>query len=195
MPRTECTSKLPQTILTTQMYGASGNTVRRSMLTDWDDNNKPNEGCCTQKWQGKGALLQITLTGEKYAAADNTDNTNVRCFRQYWQDKNVRCFKTILTMQIYTTSDNTDRTNVHCFRQYWQDKRTLLQAILTRQYCTLLQTILTTQMYVTSDSSKLVICVVLLLLVLFYVLFVFVLFYVLFACKRVLYQCYRVLTQ
>jgi hypothetical protein len=45
-------------------------------------------------------------------------------------------------------------------------------------------------------SSKLVvICVVLLLLVLFYVLFVFVFFHVLFACKRVLYHCHRVLTQ
>ena len=45
-------------------------------------------------------------------------------------------------------------------------------------------------------SSKLVvICVVLLLLVLFYVLFVFVLFYVLFVCKCVLYYCHWILTQ
>ena len=44
-------------------------------------------------------------------------------------------------------------------------------------------------------SSKLVICVVLLLFVLFYVLFVFVLFYVLFVCKCVLYYCHRLSTQ
>jgi len=46
-----------------------------------------------------------------------------------------------------------------------------------------------------SYLCKLVICVILLLLALFYVLFVFVLFYVLFACKRVLYHCHRMLTQ
>ena len=44
-------------------------------------------------------------------------------------------------------------------------------------------------------SSRLVICAVLLLFVLFYVLFVFVLFYVLFVCKCVLYYCHRALTQ
>ena len=44
-------------------------------------------------------------------------------------------------------------------------------------------------------SSKLFICVILLLFVLFYVLFVFVLFYVLFVCKCVPYYCHRVLTQ
>jgi len=44
-------------------------------------------------------------------------------------------------------------------------------------------------------SSKLVICVVLLLFVLFYVVFVFVLSYALFVCKCVLYHCHRVSTQ